>query len=104
VIFDNFQVCGRSDLAYLKLLSQHLHKQPEENHEYIVTYRPIARQRLGKHILAQAEGRNNWISIARQRISKQAFSTIERLFSVWSVQSSYKEAFGNIEQYRTVAE
>jgi hypothetical protein len=33
----------------------------------IVTCRPVVRQRLGKHILA------------RQRISKQVFSTIERL-------------------------
>jgi hypothetical protein len=40
---------------------------------------PIARQRLGKHIPAEAYARNNRTSIARQRISKQAFSTIERL-------------------------
>jgi hypothetical protein len=42
-------------------------------------YRPIARQRLGKHIAAEAHERNNWTSTARKRISKQAFSTIERL-------------------------
>jgi hypothetical protein len=45
----------------------------------IVTYRSIARQRLGKHIPAEAYARNNRTSIARQRISKQALSTIERL-------------------------
>jgi hypothetical protein len=45
---------------------------------YIVTYRPIARKRLCKHLPAGANARNR-TSIARQRISKQAFSTIERL-------------------------
>jgi hypothetical protein len=38
----------------------------------IVTYRPIARQRPGKHTPAGANARNNRMSIARQRISKQA--------------------------------
>jgi hypothetical protein len=47
--------------------------------KYIVTYILIARQRLGKHIPAEAYASNNRTSIARQRISKQAFSTIERL-------------------------
>jgi hypothetical protein len=42
---------------------------------YIVTYRHIARQRL-----APAEGyAHNMMPIARQRICKQAFSTLERL-------------------------
>jgi hypothetical protein len=41
--------------------------------------RPIASWQLGKHIPAEAYARNNRTSIARQRISKQAFSTIERL-------------------------
>jgi hypothetical protein len=45
---------------------------------YIVTYRPIARKRLGKHIPAEAYVRNNRTSIARQWISKQVFSTTER--------------------------
>jgi hypothetical protein len=39
-----------------------------------VTYRPIARQRFGKNIPARKR-----TSIARQRISKQAFPTTERL-------------------------
>jgi hypothetical protein len=47
--------------------------------ENIVMYRPIARQRLDKHIPAEAYYRNNGTSIARQRINKQTFSTIERL-------------------------
>jgi hypothetical protein len=38
----------------------------------IVTYRPILRQRLGKHISAGANARNNRASIARQRSSKHA--------------------------------
>jgi hypothetical protein len=37
-----------------------------------VTYRLIARQRLGKHIPAGANARNDRTSIARQRISKHA--------------------------------
>jgi hypothetical protein len=45
----------------------------------IVTYRPNPRQRLGKHIPAGAIERDNKTSIARQRTSEQAFSTIERL-------------------------
>jgi hypothetical protein len=43
----------------------------------IVTCIPIARQRLGKHIPVEAYARNNSTSIAKQRVSKQAFSTIE---------------------------
>jgi hypothetical protein len=56
---------------------------------------------LGKHIPAEAYARNNMMSIARQRISKHASLTIEVAFSSWSVQSSYKEVFGGIEEYRT---
>jgi hypothetical protein len=44
-----------------------------------MTYRPIARQRLCKHIPAKAYASGNRTSIARQQISKQAFSTVERL-------------------------
>jgi hypothetical protein len=54
---------------------------------------PIARQRLGKHIPAEANVRNNRTSIARQRISKHTFLRIETVFSAWSVQSGYKEGF-----------
>jgi hypothetical protein len=42
------------------------------NRVNIVTYRPIARQRLGKHLPARANARNIMTSIARQRISKHA--------------------------------
>jgi hypothetical protein len=45
----------------------------------IVMYRPIARQRLDKHIPAEAYARKNRRSIGRQRFSKQVFSTIEGL-------------------------
>jgi hypothetical protein len=45
----------------------------------IVTYRPIARQRLGKHIPMEAKARNIRKSITRKRISKQAYLTIERM-------------------------
>jgi hypothetical protein len=46
---------------------------------YIVTYIPIARQRLDKHIPAETYAQNNRTSIARQRNNKEAFSTIRRL-------------------------
>jgi hypothetical protein len=45
-----------------------------------VTYRPIARQRLGKHIPTGVNARNNRTSIANQRISRHASLTIERLY------------------------
>jgi hypothetical protein len=60
----------------------------------IVTYRPIARQRLGKHIPAGANARNNRTSIARLRISKH---TIDDVFSAWSVQADYKEVVDRVE-------
>jgi hypothetical protein len=66
------------------------------NFFYIVTYRPIARQRLGKHIPAGANARNNKTSIAMQRISQHVSLKIEAVFSVWSVQSGCKEVFGSI--------
>jgi hypothetical protein len=53
---------------------------------YIVTCIPIARQRLGKHIPAQANARSNRTSIARQRISKHASLTKEAVFFAWSMQ------------------
>jgi hypothetical protein len=43
--------------------------------QHIVTYRPIARQRLSKHIPVGANARNNVKSIARLRISKHAKTT-----------------------------
>jgi hypothetical protein len=46
---------------------------------HIVTYRPIARQRLGKHIPAEVYARNNKTSIARRRINKHAFLTTENV-------------------------
>jgi hypothetical protein len=65
--------------------------------KHIVTYRPIARQRLREHIPAEANVRNNRMSTTRQRINKYASSTMEAVFSAWSVQSSYKEVSGSIE-------
>jgi hypothetical protein len=63
-----------------------------------MTYTPIARQRLGKHIPAQVYVRNNRTSIARQRVSKHASLTIEAIFSAWSVQNGSQEVFCSIEQ------
>jgi hypothetical protein len=57
----------------------------------IVACIAIARQRLGKHIPALANSRDNRTSIPRQRTSKNASLTTEAVFSVWSVQSGYKE-------------
>jgi hypothetical protein len=59
---------------------------------------PIARQRLGKHIPAGVNSRNNRTSIARQQISKHASLAIEAMFPAWSVQSGYKDVFGRVEQ------
>jgi hypothetical protein len=47
-----------------------------------VTYKPTARQRLGKHISAGANARNR-TPIARQQISKHASLTTEAMFSSW---------------------
>jgi hypothetical protein len=55
-----------------------------------VTCIHIARQRLGKHITAQANSLNNRKYIGRQRICKHV-SLTEAVFSVGSVQSGYKE-------------
>jgi hypothetical protein len=51
--------------------------------KYIVTYKPIASQRLGKHILAGANASNNRTSSDRQWISKNASFTREAVFSAW---------------------
>jgi hypothetical protein len=45
----------------------------------IVPYRPITRQRLGKHFPAGANALKNRTSIPRQRINKHVFSTTEWL-------------------------
>jgi hypothetical protein len=58
-----------------------------------VTYRPIHRQQLGKHIPAEANARNTKTSIARQRIRKHALLTIEAVLSALSVQSDDKIEF-----------
>jgi hypothetical protein len=63
----------------------------------IVTYRPIARQRLGKHIRAGANAHTHWTSNVRQRISKQAYLTVEAVFSSWSVQSGHNEVLSRIK-------
>jgi hypothetical protein len=65
--------------------------------EHTVTCIPIARQRLGKHIPAETNKRNNRTSIARQWISKHASLRTEAVFSAWSVQSGYKEVFSCIK-------
>jgi hypothetical protein len=44
-----------------------------------VTYKPVGRQRVGKHIRAEEHARNSRTSIARPRVNEQAFSAIERL-------------------------
>jgi hypothetical protein len=64
--------------------------------ERTVTNIPIARQWLGKHIPVQAYAHSR-TSIARQRTSQHASLTIEAVFSVWSVQSGYKEVFSRTE-------
>jgi hypothetical protein len=53
---------------------------------------PIIRQRVAKHIPAETNARNNRTSIAKQRHSKQIFSTIQTVFSVESAKSGYKKS------------
>jgi hypothetical protein len=65
---------------------------------HIVTCIPTARQRLSKHILAQANILNNKTSTTRQRISRNAYVRIVAVFSVGYVQSGYKGVFGRTEQ------
>jgi hypothetical protein len=60
---------------------------------FVLTYRPIVRQRLGKHIPAKAKARNNKTSIARQRISKHASLKMEAVSSPWFAQRGYTEVF-----------
>jgi hypothetical protein len=55
----------------------------------IVTCIPIARQGLGKHIHAGTNARYSRTSIARQRRGKNASSTIEAAFFVWSMLKGY---------------
>jgi hypothetical protein len=68
-------------------------KTPESrNSEVRITF--IARQRLGKHIVAQTNTQvksSNFVVI--QRRCKHVFPTTEALFSARSVQSGYKEEF-----------
>jgi hypothetical protein len=47
-----------------------------------VTYRTIARQRLGKRIPAEVNARKNITSTTRQRISQHASLTTEAVFCV----------------------
>jgi hypothetical protein len=68
---------------------------PKIHSFHIVTCRPIDRQRLSKHIPAQASARTNRTSTGRQRTSQHASLTIEAVFSAWSVQRGYKEVFGS---------
>jgi hypothetical protein len=63
-----------------------------------MTCMPIARQRLSKHITAQANASKNRTSIARQQISKHSSLTRDAVFSVGFVQNGYKRVFGSIGQ------
>jgi hypothetical protein len=64
---------------------------------HIVTYRPIARQRLGKQIPVGAHMCNSRTSVAMQWISTHTSLTIEAVFSAWSMQSGCKEVFSSIK-------
>jgi hypothetical protein len=63
--------------------------------DVIVPYITTARQRLGKHIQAEENPRDNRMSIARQRISKHTSRTTGVVLSAWSVQNGYKLLFSN---------
>jgi hypothetical protein len=57
---------------------------------YVVRVMTIARQRVAKHIPAEANAQSNRASIARHRRGKQVMSTIPAVFSVGPVQSGCK--------------
>jgi hypothetical protein len=69
----------------MSVLPFHILTTPVETHKEkgnyynIGTHISIARQRLGKNIPVEGYAHNNRTPIIRQRISKQAFSTIQRL-------------------------
>jgi hypothetical protein len=92
---------GNSNIGHLHRLPIQGVTHPGSYNRWIthtVTYWSIARQRLGKHIPAGANARNNRTSVARKRISKHASLTTEAVFSAWSLQSCYKEVFSSIER------
>jgi hypothetical protein len=62
-----------------------------------VTRIPLARQRLGKHILEKAYERNNRTSIARQRTSQHAYLKTEAVFCVVRAKWLYR----SVRQHRT---
>jgi hypothetical protein len=62
----------------------------EDTRKNILTCIPIAKQRLPKHIPAEANVRNNRTSIVRQRRGKHASSTIQAAFSLRSVPRGYE--------------
>jgi hypothetical protein len=49
---------------------------------YVIRAMPIARQRVAKHIPVEAHARNNRTYIARQQLGKQALLTIQDVFSM----------------------
>jgi hypothetical protein len=55
----------------------------------VVRAMPMSKQRVTKHIPAEANARNNRSVTIKQR-GKQALSTIQAVFSMGSVQSGYK--------------
>jgi hypothetical protein len=71
---------------------------------YIVLYIPIARLRFGKHTPAQANGFNNWMSTARQRISEHTSLTTEAVFSAWSCKVVIRKCSDFDFDYRTVVQ
>jgi hypothetical protein len=69
-----------SVILLLKAICNLSYWQPHSiSHNCTVTYRPITRQRLGKHIPGEAYACNNRTSTARQRISEKAVLPIDRL-------------------------
>jgi hypothetical protein len=62
-----------------ELLTNQAMRKTSLNSKSTVMYRPIAKQRLRKHIPEEVHVLNSRTTIARQWISKQAFQTLERL-------------------------
>jgi hypothetical protein len=67
-------------------------------HDDIATCMTSTRQRLGKHIPAQAISLSNKTYIAKQRISKHISVTKEAVFSVGTMRNGCKKVFGRTGQ------
>jgi hypothetical protein len=87
------------DIARQRPNYTHNRKDVARSVFYVVRAMSIARQRVAKHIPAETNAWKNRISIARQRPSKQALSTIQAVFrgdrEAWLLESRVPKVAGH---------